>query len=44
VNTVLFSDWSDHDLLELERLLRRYVDDRLRLGGMVKKAEAHRRS
>jgi DNA-binding MarR family transcriptional regulator len=44
VNTVLFSDWSDHDLLELERLLRRYVDDRLRLGGMVKKSETQRRS
>lgn len=30
LNTVLFSDWSDRDLFELERLVRRYVDDRLR--------------
>ena len=27
LNTPVFSEWSDRDLLELERLLRRYVDD-----------------
>jgi DNA-binding MarR family transcriptional regulator len=29
LNTIVFSEWSDRDLLELERLMRRYVDDRL---------------
>jgi DNA-binding MarR family transcriptional regulator len=32
LNAVLFSEWSDRDLFELERLMRRYVDDRLRMG------------
>jgi len=27
LNTPVFSEWSDRDLLELVRLLRRYVDD-----------------
>jgi hypothetical protein len=27
LTTPVFSQWSDRDLLELERLLRRYVDD-----------------
>jgi DNA-binding MarR family transcriptional regulator len=27
LNTPVFSEWSEHDLLALERLLRRYVDD-----------------
>jgi DNA-binding MarR family transcriptional regulator len=27
LNTPVFSEWRDHDLLTLERLLRRYVDD-----------------
>lgn len=27
LNTPVFSEWSDHDLLELDRLLRRYVTD-----------------
>ncbi|TDV35303.1 MarR family winged helix-turn-helix transcriptional regulator [Actinophytocola oryzae] len=27
LNTPVFSEWSDRDLLELQRLLRRYVDD-----------------
>jgi len=31
LNTVRFSEWSDRDLFELERLMRRYVDDRLRV-------------
>jgi DNA-binding MarR family transcriptional regulator len=32
INAVAFSEWSDRDLFELERLMRRYVDDRLRMG------------
>lgn len=32
LNAVAFSEWSDRDLFELERLMRRYVDDRLRMG------------
>jgi DNA-binding MarR family transcriptional regulator len=44
MNTVVFNDWSDHDLLELERLLRRYVDDRHRLATTTKKLDAHRQS
>jgi len=39
LNTAVFSDWSNHDLLELERLARRYVDDRLRLTAAPKKPD-----
>jgi DNA-binding MarR family transcriptional regulator len=42
LNSELFSDWSDHDLLELERLVRRYVDDRHRLATRAKKPDNHR--
>jgi DNA-binding MarR family transcriptional regulator len=29
LNTPIFAEWSDRDLLELERLMRRYVDELL---------------
>ncbi|QYC43289.1 MarR family protein [Nonomuraea coxensis DSM 45129] len=36
IATPVFEHWSDRDLLELERLMRRYVDDLLSLNAVAK--------
>ncbi|OLT00144.1 MarR family transcriptional regulator [Pseudonocardia sp. CNS-004] len=41
LNSALFDDWSDHDLVELERLVHRYVDDRLSLTTTATKPADH---
>lgn len=40
LNAPVFAHWSDRDLLELERLTRRYVDDLLALPTAEKEADA----
>ena len=40
LNSVVFAQWSDRDLLELDRLLRRYVDDLLNAATILEEASA----